>query len=541
MRFCAARANDRFSLIVGETAPLSNVKYVITLDTDTQLPRDAARQFVGVMAHPLNRARFGAHGRRNADKMVTEGYGILQPRVGISLPGANRSWYARLHGGDPGIDPYTRAVSDVYQDVFGEGSFIGKGIYDVDAFERALNGRFPENRILSHDLLEGCYARSGLLSDVQLYEEYPSTYSADMSRRHRWIRGDWQLAGWLLPLVPGPGRRRLRNPLSALSRWKIFDNLRRSLVPAALTSLLLLGWTVLPHAWLWTLAVIAVLLLPSACAFVVRLLREAGRRAAASSTSPPPQALPAAHAAQTALTLAFLPYEATVNLDAIVRTSWRMLVTHRRLLEWNPSAMDDPIAAAARTHSSAHGLAASVESMWIAPVDRHGRRRSCWRHRLRSRWRPPRRSSCCGSFSPAIAWWMSRPLARREARLTTEQIALPANPRAQDLGVLRNVRRPGRPMAAAGQLAGASGRHGRASHLADEHGTRAARESDRLRLRLHPGRTTHRCARRTPWARCRPWSGTRAISTTGTTRSRASRCRRCTSRRWTAAISRVIC
>ena len=132
--------------------------------------------------------------------------------------------------------------------MFGEGSFIGKGIYDVDAFERALGGRFPENRILSHDLLEGCYARSGLLSDVQLYEEYPSTYGADISRRHRWIRGDWQLLGWLLPRVPGPGKRRLRNPLSALSQWKLFDNLRRSLVPAALTLLLLLGWTVLPHA-----------------------------------------------------------------------------------------------------------------------------------------------------------------------------------------------------------------------------------------------------------------------------------------------------
>ena len=272
---------------------------------------------------------------------MTEGYGILQPRVSISLPGANRSWYARLHGGDPGIDPYTRAVSDVYQDVFGEGSFIGKGIYDVDAFERALDGRFPENRILSHDLLEGCYARSGLLSDVQLYEEYPSTYGADISRRHRWIRGDWQLAGWLLPLVPGPGKRRLRNPLSMLSQWKLFDNLRRSLVPAALTLLLLLGWTVLPHAWLWTLAVIAILLLPSASAFVLDLLRKPDevllRQHLAATAS-----VAGRHAAQAVLTLAFLPYEATVNLDAIARTAWRMLVTHRRLLEWNPSAGDEP-------------------------------------------------------------------------------------------------------------------------------------------------------------------------------------------------------
>ena len=152
-------SGERFSLIVGETAVLSSVKYVITLDTDTQLPRDSAWQLVGAMAHPLNRARYDKDRQR-----VTEGYGILQPRVAVSLPGMNRSRYARLCGGEPGIDPYTRAVSDVYQDVFGEGSFIGKGIYDVDAFERALNGRFPENRILSHDLVEGCYARAGLLS-----------------------------------------------------------------------------------------------------------------------------------------------------------------------------------------------------------------------------------------------------------------------------------------------------------------------------------------------------------------------------------------
>ena len=137
---------------------------------------------------------------------VVEGYGILQPRVAVSLPGTTRSRYARLYGSEPGIDPYTRAVSDVYQDLFHEGSFIGKGIYDVDAFEQALAGRFPENRILSHDLLEGCYARAGLLSDVQVYEEYPARYSADVSRRHRWIRGDWQILRWALASVPGTRR-----------------------------------------------------------------------------------------------------------------------------------------------------------------------------------------------------------------------------------------------------------------------------------------------------------------------------------------------
>ena len=224
---------DHFSRVVGNTAVLQGVRYVITLDTDTQLPRDSVWQFVGAMAHPLNRPVYD-----DAKQRVTEGYGILQPRVAVSLPGTNHSRYARLWGGEPGIDPYTRAVSDVYQDVFGEGSFIGKGIYDVDVFEQALGGRFPENRILSHDLIEGCYARSGLLSDVQLYEDYPATYDADVARRHRWIRGDWQIARWILPRVPGLESRGLKNPLSIISRWKIVDNLRRSLVPASLVLLL---------------------------------------------------------------------------------------------------------------------------------------------------------------------------------------------------------------------------------------------------------------------------------------------------------------
>ncbi len=417
--FLRGRGSDRFALIVGDTAELSNVRYVITLDTDTQLPRDSARQFVGVMAHPLNRARFDTAAKYKGSEMVTEGYGILQPRVSISLPGANRSWYARLHGGDPGVDPYTRAVSDVYQDVFGEGSFIGKGIYDIDAFERAVGYRFPEQRILSHDLLEGCYARSALLSDVQLYEDYPSTVSADIARRHRWIRGDWQLVGWLLPFVPGPEKRRLRNPLSALSLWKLFDNLRRSLVPPGLTLLLLLGWTVLPHDWLWTLAVIAVLWLPAAGACLVDLLRKPEEvlwrqhLAAAADAA-------GLHAAQTVLALAFLAYEATVNLDAIARTAWRILFTHRRLLEWNPSITDD--APRLRVDDGEHrsALASSVQSMWIAPVIAMGTAAVLVAFAplaLAGAWP----ILLLWFVSPVIAWWLSRPLVRREARLSMDQ------------------------------------------------------------------------------------------------------------------------
>ena len=407
-----------FSLVVGDTAVLSNVKYVITLDTDTQLPRDAARQFVGAMAHPLNRPRYD-----EAKQRVVEGYGILQPRVAVSLPGTNRSRFARLYSGEPGIDPYTRAVSDVYQDVFGEGSFIGKGIYDVDAFEQALGGRFPENRVLSHDLLEGCYARSALLSDVQLYEDYPARYRADVSRRRRWIRGDWQLAGWLLPRAfgkrggtrAGERARRQANPLSELSRWKLIDNLRRSLVPAALTLLLLSGWALLSPAWLWTVSVIGIMLVPALCALILELFRKPGdvllrQHLAGRARSASRQLM------QFAFELACLPYEAFFSLDAIARTAWRMLVTRRRLLEWNPSSEADR-ESAKRSRSD---LAVSFRSMWVAPAIA-----SAAAIYLAAA-NPGALTAAAPILllwlaSPAIAWWISRPLARRKATLTVEQ------------------------------------------------------------------------------------------------------------------------
>ena len=397
---------DCFSLIVGDIAVLSNVKYVITLDTDTQLPRDSAWQFVGAMAHPLNRARYDENRQR-----VVAGYGILQPRVAVSLPGMNRSRYARLFGSEPGIDPYTRVVSDVYQDVFGEGSFIGKGIYDVDVFERALQGRFPENRILSHDLVEGCYARAGLLSDVLLYEEYPSRYSADVSRRRRWIRGDWQLARWLLPGVPGSGGSRRKNPLSGLSRWKIFDNLRRSLVPAAWTLLLLLGWIVLSPPWLWTLAVMGTILIPPWMASFLDLFQKPGdmllhQHLAAAVRSA------GRHSAQAVFTLACLPYEAFFSLGAIGRAAGRMWVTHKRLLEWNPSGDSD--------RRSRTDLAASWRAMWMAPVLATAAAIYLALSRPGALWVA---GPILGLWvaSPAMAWWISRPLARRGTRLTVDQ------------------------------------------------------------------------------------------------------------------------
>ncbi|MEP7170329.1 MAG: cyclic beta 1-2 glucan synthetase, partial [Bacteroidota bacterium] len=241
-------SKERFSVIIGDQSVFPKIKYVITLDADTQLPLGSAWKLIGTMAHPLNHAWYNEKKKR-----VTKGYGILQPRVTVSLPDITASLYARMHGNEPGIDPYTRASSDVYQDLFAQGSFIGKGIYDVDIFKKVLEGKFADNSILSHDLLEGCYVRSGLLSDVQLFEKYPTTYRADMKRNARWIRGDWQILSWFLPFVPGPGKRWFKNPLSGLSKWKIFDNIRRSLVPVALTTLLLLGWMILPSSLFWTI------------------------------------------------------------------------------------------------------------------------------------------------------------------------------------------------------------------------------------------------------------------------------------------------
>ncbi len=399
--------HNRFSEIVGDTTVLPEVRYVITLDTDTQLPRDSACELVGAMAHPLNRPVFDPHRGR-----VVDGYGILQPRVGVSLPSATRSWFVRLFAGDPGIDPYTRVVSDVYQDLFGEGSFIGKGIYDVDTFEQACSA-FPENAVLSHDLLESAHARSALISDVELYEEHPSRYTADVSRRHRWIRGDWQIGWWLLPRVPGADASLIQNPISGLSWWKIFDNLRRSLVPPAMLALLLCGW-LLPWPGLATAVTL----------FVVTVVVAAPLMALLLDVFQKPDDLPvslhlravAANAARQAglalFTLVFLPYDAYMSLDAVARTIVRVLWTRRKLLEWR-TASDVERAADNR-------LFGFFRAMWFEPVlavvtlaivalFRHGNVAAA--APLAAPW----------VIAPALAWWLSRSLTAREPRLHASQ------------------------------------------------------------------------------------------------------------------------
>src|SRR6202030_4276427 len=202
---------------------LSGVRYVITLDADTRLPRGAAARLVGTMAHPLNRPRVSA-----ADGRVVEDYALVQPRITPSLPADREGTLTqKIFSGPGGIDPYSAAVSDVYQDLFQEGSYTGKGIYDIDAFEAALAGKVPENALLSHDLFEGIFARVGLATDIELFESYPAHYGAAVSRQHRWARGDWQLLPWIL-----------RSGIPVIGRWKMVDNLRRTLsAPAAFLTL----------------------------------------------------------------------------------------------------------------------------------------------------------------------------------------------------------------------------------------------------------------------------------------------------------------
>ena len=399
-------AKESFSRIVGDQSVFPSIKYIITLDADTQLPLGTAWKLIGAMAHPLNHPWYDKKKER-----VTKGYGILQPRVTVSLPDITGSIYARLHGNEPGIDPYTRASSDVYQDLFEEGSFIGKGIYEVDTFIKVLEGRFPENGILSHDLLEGCYVRSGLLSDVQLFEKYPTTYKADMKRNSRWIRGDWQIFSWFLPFVPGPERHWHKNPVSALSRWKIFDNIRRSLVSIALTILLLLGWIILHACLFWTALVTCIIIVP----IIITSLWDTIRK--------PKDVILLHHIKNSArnikdifiktmFTLICLPFEAFSNLNAIVRTLWKVLITRKKLLEWNSSVNEDV--------ANDTSLFGSYSFMFIEPflalstlvfLAVFSSVKLVIAGVILLLW----------LIAPIITWWASRPLAKQVSLLNEDQ------------------------------------------------------------------------------------------------------------------------
>ncbi len=333
---CLLRGSERTSFMNLDGLPPavpSGVRYVISLDSDTRLPRGAAAGLIGKMAHPLNSPLIDA-----AKQRVTSGYGILQPRVTPSLPeGHEASIFQNIFSGPSGIDPYAFAVSDVYQDLFGEGSYSGKGIYDVDAFEKTLANRVPENRMLSHDLFEGIYARSGLASDVEVVEEYPSRYDVATARQHRWTRGDWQLLPWVV------GRR---SSLPGLGRWKMADNLRRSLVaPAALLGLILswIGPAPLGAGLLFLGAVALPVLLPFLVGLVPTLsdFNRSSYLARARKDA-------AQMGSVIALRLLFLADQAWVMMDAIVRTLYRLAISHTKLLEWTTTAQSKTDASSSR-------------------------------------------------------------------------------------------------------------------------------------------------------------------------------------------------
>ncbi|MFI5256908.1 MAG: glucoamylase family protein, partial [Gemmatimonadales bacterium] len=366
--FLCGAAEEAFSVTEGDLPWLKGVRYVITLDSDTVLPRDAAAALIGTIAHPLNRAEFDESVGR-----VVRGYGILQPRVSVSLASANGSRYAAIFAGHPGVDPYTTAVSDVYQDLFAEGTYTGKGIYDVAVFEHATAGRFPENALLSHDLIEGTFARAALVTDVEVFDDYPTRYLTATRRLHRWIRGDGQLLPWLASIVPGPRGRGL-NPLTPLSRWKILDNMRRSLTPIAVLAWLVAGWTLLPHAGLaWTAVTIAAFAFPWYGPLVVAIFRfpigeswrpyYAGLMHDASSS-----------ARQVGIGIVILPHQALLAGDAIARTLYRVLISHRHMLEWRTASHEERASEAGRgpvwrRMASAVGLAVVLlGAMWAHAV-----------------------------------------------------------------------------------------------------------------------------------------------------------------------------
>ncbi|RMD84520.1 MAG: DUF3131 domain-containing protein [Candidatus Dadabacteria bacterium] len=315
---------------------LQSVKYVITLDADTSLPINTAKQLIGAIAHPLNQPEFDPETGR-----VVAGYGIIQPRVSVEISSGTASWFAWFFSGYAGLDPYTSKVSEVSQDIFDESYYLGKGIYNVRAFERALHNRVPEQSLLSHDMFEGLFARVAFASDIELTDDFPSRYVVYAKRYHRWVRGDWQLIPWLKRRVPDASRKPYINPFSAIGRWKIFDNLRRSLVaPLAFLSILI-SWIWLSDISLyWSLIVLIILTFPVYAQI-------------ANTVMAPPVGLSITAYAkgigsdlfktslQALFTVAVLPHQALLMLHAISVTLYRLTISKRKLLEWQTAAQSE--------------------------------------------------------------------------------------------------------------------------------------------------------------------------------------------------------
>ncbi len=412
------RGSSNLSFIDLETDPgrrtraaniLHRTRFVITLDADTILPRGAACRLAGTLAHPLNQAVFDEKTGR-----IISGYSILQPRMEIHPKSVNFSWFTRFFAGDAGLDLYTLAVSDAYQDLFGEGIYVGKGIYDVDAFERSTGKKIPENTVLSHDLLEGLMGRAGLVSDITMIEDYPQNYFIQAIRQRRWIRGDWQLLPWLLRLNKPP------QVYSIIDRWKIIDNMRRSLLSPTLLLIFLLGLLFLPgNALLWTMVVLSTLAIPLITGLARSAIQILGGEYPGVALRPVGWNI-----VRWLLGIAFLPYEAYFSLDAILTTLYRMLISRRNLLQWTTAAQTAHVfglqgrrnvawqklfastvlalilIAVIQLLSNQPAVAVTPALIEVSPV------LLLW------------------IISPFIVWWINRPITKRTIPLKPEQINL---------------------------------------------------------------------------------------------------------------------
>lgn len=342
-RLLRGAEDTSYTTCVGDLSMLPKIKYVITIDADTQLPRDTAKRLIGAMAHPLNKPILNKSGTK-----VVEGYGLIQPRIKVSVDSANSSIFSLIFSGQAGIDPYTTAVSDIYQDIFQEGIFTGKGIYDVDIFNNVLDDAIPENSVLSHDLLEGAHMRTGLATDIELIDGYPSNYIAYSMRLHRWVRGDWQLVPWICSTVENAKGEKVANPLDIMAKWKIIDNMRRSLYSPTVLLSFILGLIFFPNTFfLWFGFLILVTGTPLILDIIDSILSHRKSHFEIKNSF-----------YQFLLSIIFLPYQSYLMADAVLRTLFRVFCTRKNMLEW--------VTAADAEKRSKNSLSYFISKMWVS-------------------------------------------------------------------------------------------------------------------------------------------------------------------------------
>ena len=332
MELLRGKNDTSYNVFSGDIEKIKSSKYIITLDADTVLPMGTAAKVIGAMSHPLNKAYI------DKENKVIRGYGIMQPRVSISVESMNKTYFSKIFSMDGGLDIYTTAASDTYEDLFSEGSFTGKGIIDIDTFMTVIKDEIPENLVLSHDLLEGLYARCALLSDVELIDSYPSHYDSNTARLERWVRGDWQIISWMI-----------NSRISILGKWKIFDNLRRSLIaPTIIIGIFanLLFWK---NTTLWTTAFILqafLIVLFTVTDFVVTPMKN--------------KKIQIRNFEQVLLILSFLPNQCVLMIKAISKTLYRMIISKKHLLEWTTAENAEK--------KSGNTLLHYVKKQWVSSV-----------------------------------------------------------------------------------------------------------------------------------------------------------------------------